>query len=137
MLLNYWFSQHYFRKGCKFTGLNNFSKAEATTNTTDINVVKTIGFTTFPPTNGARTIGFTTFPKTMLLKPTCLQQFQNIMWPKTLLSTFQKTDKQMTVDISENNVAETNGFSGIAFVNVVNPLVLATLFSEMLQNQRR
>ena len=43
--------------------------------------------------------------------------------------------KCLAAGISKNSVAETNGFSNIVFVNVVEPLVLATLFSNMLQHQ--
>ena len=83
--------------------LATLSKAETTTNTTGTNVVKTIGFT-YPLKRVAKTLGFTTFSEHLLLK-------------------------YLTVDIPKNNVAETNGFSNVVFVNVAKPLVLATWFS--------
>ena len=60
-----------------------------------------------PKNNVAKAIGFTIFPQNQLLK-------------------------DLTVDISKNNLTDTNGFSNIVFVNVVKPMVLATLFSELL-----
>ena len=43
--------------------------------------------------------------------------------------------KELTVNISKNNVANTNASSNIVFGNVVKPLFKATLFSKMLYNQ--
>ena len=57
--------------------------------------------------NVAKTIGFTTCPK------------------KQLLNGF-------TVDISQINGAGTNVFNNNVFVSVVKPLVLVTLFLELL-----
>ena len=57
----------------------------------------------------------------MLLNALVLQLFQT----KQLL-------KDLTVNISKNNVAGTNGCSNIVLGNVVGPLFLATVFSRML-----
>ena len=72
----------------------------------------------------------------MLLKRLVLQHFQNNVAKTIGFTTFSNKIKQMlkglTVDISKKNVAEINGFSNIVFVNVVKPLFLATLFSDLL-----
>ena len=72
--------------------------------------------------------------------------FGNVVTPM-VLSTFSKaktttkttgnaSTKQLltdlTVDISKNYMAATNGFSNIVSVNVVEPLVSATVSSNML-----
>ena len=88
----------------------------------------------------------------MLLEPLVLQHFQKqCCWNHwfynisknnvaktigfTIVSNRHMLLTFLTVDISKNNVAETNGFSNIVFVNVVEPLVLATFASEMLWHQ--
>ena len=71
-------------------------------------VAKTIGLYDMSKNNVAKAIGFTHFSK-----------------QKQLL-------KDSTVDTSKNNVADTNCFSNIVCVNVVRPLVLTTVFSNML-----
>ena len=43
--------------------------------------------------------------------------------------------KYLTVDISQNIVAEANGSNNIVFVNIVEQVFIATLFSKRLYNQ--
>ena len=87
------------------------------------NVAKIIGFSNIAKTNVAKTNDSTTVPQQMFLK----QLLYNLETPQLLTT--------LTFDLSKNNVAGTNDFSNIVFVNVVEPLVLATLFSNMLYNQ--
>ena len=72
-------------------------------------VAGTIGFTISPPQK-AIVIGSTTVATNKMLK-------------------------DVTVDISKNTVVDDNGFNNIGFVDVVEPLVLATICSTMLSNQ--
>ena len=54
----------------------NFIKTIGFTTFPKTHVAETIVFTTFPKTNVAKTIGFTTFSKNKLLKRLVLQHFQ-------------------------------------------------------------
>ena len=90
--------------------------------------------------NVAKTIGFTTFPNIVLLKPLVYSISKHNV-AKIIGCTFSKKKKKKkhkqlqtkwTVDITKNNIAETNEFSNIVFVNVVEPLVSAAILSNTL-----